>query len=81
MLDAGIDDWHLFLNVAIPLVLAVPADSPYGSLDGAAGGFQGRPRGNYGLQPPASGPTGHSAMEQIRGQTDLDYRHLAFSRR
>ena len=29
MLSTTIDDWHLFLNFAIPQVIAVPVDSPY----------------------------------------------------
>ena len=29
LLDTTLDDWHLFLNFAIPNVVAVNADSPY----------------------------------------------------
>ena len=78
MLEAGIDDWRLFLNLAIPLVLAVPADSPYSSFAELLAAFRDDP-GVIEVATAGVGSHGHSAMEQIRRHTNLDYRHLAFA--
>jgi putative tricarboxylic transport membrane protein len=78
MLEAGIDDWHLFLNVAIPWVLAVPADSPYGSFSELLTAFRDAP-GEITVATAGTGSRSHIAMERIRRQTDIDYSHLAFT--
>ena len=33
MIDTSIRDWHLFLNISLPQVVAVQADSPYKTFD------------------------------------------------
>lgn len=77
MLDTTIEDWHLFLNVAMPQVVAVPADSPYDTFGELLEAFKANP-GEISVATAGINSSGHTGIEQIRKYTGIDYRHVTY---
>ena len=77
MLDTSIEEWHLFLNIAIPQVIAVPADSPYREFGSLLAAFKSRP-GRITIATAGTDSPGHIAIEGIRKSTGIVYRHVGF---
>lgn len=77
MLDTTIEDWHLFLNVAMPQVVAVPADSPYDTFGELLEAFKTNP-GEISVATAGINSSGHTGIEQIRKYTGIDYRHVTY---
>ncbi len=77
ILDTVIQDWHLFLNVAMPQVVAVNVDSPYQSFDELLKAFKDKP-GQIKVATAGINSSGHTAIEQIKKHTGIDYKHITY---
>ena len=77
ILDTVIQDWHLFLNVAMPQVVAVNVDSPYQSFDELLQAFKDNP-GKIKVATAGINSSGHTAIEQIKKHTGIEYKHVTY---
>jgi len=77
MIDSNIRDWHLFLNISLPQVVAVQADSPYQSFDDLLKAFKANP-GKIKVSSAGINSAGHSGIETIKKYTGIDYKHITY---
>lgn len=77
LLDTTLDDWHLFLNFAIPNVVAVNASSQYKDFGELIEGFKANP-GKIKVATAGVNSAGHTAIEMIKSYTDIDYKHVSY---
>ena len=77
LLDTTLDDWHLFLNFAIPNVVAVNADTPYKDFGELLEAFKANP-GKIKVATAGVNSAGHTAIEMIKSYTDIDYKHVSY---
>jgi len=77
MVDTNIRDWHLFLNISLPQVVAVQADSPYQSFDDLLKAFKANP-GKIKVSSAGINSAGHSGIETIKKYTGIDYKHITY---
>jgi len=77
ILDTVIQDWHLFLNVAMPQVVSVNVDSPYQTFDDLLKAFKENP-GQIKVATAGINSSGHTAIEQIKKHTGIDYKHVTY---
>lgn len=77
LLDTTLDDWHLFLNFAIPNVVAVNASSPYKDFGDLIEAFKANP-GKIKVATAGVNSAGHTAIEMIKSYTDIDYKHVSY---
>jgi tripartite-type tricarboxylate transporter receptor subunit TctC len=76
MLNAGIRDWHLFLNVANIAVVGVNPNTPWQNMQQLIDAMKARPD----IRVATAGVTssGHNAMEAIARATGVRYRHVTY---
>ena len=76
MLNAGIRDWHLFLNVANIAVVSVNPNTPWKDMRQLIDAMKAKPD----VKVATAGVTssGHNAMEAIARATGLKYRHVTY---
>lgn len=76
LLDTTLDDWHLFLNVAMPNVISVNVDTPYETFDDLADAF----RAGEEVRVATAGvnSAGHTAIELIKSYTGIEYTHVTY---
>ena len=77
MLDAGIKDWHLFLNVANIQVVGVGAATPYQNIGQLLDAMKAKP-GEVKVATAGVTSAGHNAMEAISRATGVKYRHVTY---
>jgi tripartite-type tricarboxylate transporter receptor subunit TctC len=77
LLDTTLDDWHLYLNFAIPNVVAVNVDSPYKDFGELLEGFKANP-GKIKVATAGVNSAGHTAIEMIKSYTGIDYKHVSY---
>jgi tripartite-type tricarboxylate transporter receptor subunit TctC len=77
LLDTVIQDWHLFLNVAMPQVVSVNANSPYKTFDDLLKAFKDKP-GAIAVATAGVNSAGHTAIEQIKKYTGITYKHVTY---
>jgi len=77
MIDTNIRDWHLFLNISLPQVVAVHADSDYKSFDDLLKAFKENP-GKVKVSSAGINSAGHSGIETIKKYTGIDYKHITY---
>ncbi len=77
LLDTTLDDWHLYLNVAMPNVISVNVDSPYQTLDDLMEAFERRPN-QVTVATAGINSAGHTAMELLAKYTGIRYRHVTY---
>jgi len=77
MIDTSIRDWHLFLNISLPQVVAVQADSPYKTFDDLLADFKKRP-GKIKVSSAGINSAGHSGIETIKKYTGISYKHITY---
>jgi len=77
ILDTVIQDWHLFLNVAMPQVVSVNVDTPYQTFDDLLKAFKEKP-GQVKVATAGINSSGHTAIEQIKKYTGIDYKHVTY---
>ena len=77
LLETTWDDWVLFLNVANVSVIAVGADEPYQTFDELMDAFKADP-GQIAVATAGQLSAGHNAMEAIRAETGIEYKHVTY---
>lgn len=77
LLDTTLDDWVLFLNVAMPNVISVNMDTPYEDFGDLLDAFKANP-GGVTVATAGVNSAGHTAMELIKSYTGIDYRHVTY---
>jgi len=76
MLNAGIKDWHLFLNVANIAVVGVNPSTPWQNVGQLIEAMKAKPDIKVATAGVTSG--GHNAMEAISRATGVKYRHVTY---
>ena len=76
MLNAGIKDWHLFLNVANVPVVSVNPSTSYQNIKQLIDAMKTKPDLKVATAGVTSG--GHNAMEAIAAATGVKYRHVTY---
>ena len=77
MLNAGIRDWHLFLNVANIAVIGVNPSTPYQNVTQLLDAMKAKP-GEIKVATAGVTSGGHNAMEAISRATGVKYRHVTY---
>jgi tripartite-type tricarboxylate transporter receptor subunit TctC len=77
MIDSNIKDWHLFLNISLPQVVAVQASSPYKDFGDLLKAFKANP-GKIKVSSAGINSAGHSGIETIRKYTGISYKHITY---
>jgi tripartite-type tricarboxylate transporter receptor subunit TctC len=77
MIDTNIRDWHLFLNISLPQVVAVQASSPYKDFGDLLDAFKKNP-GQIKVSSAGINSAGHSGIETIRKYTGISYKHITY---
>jgi tripartite-type tricarboxylate transporter receptor subunit TctC len=77
MIDTNIKDWHLFLNISLPQVVAVRSDSPYKTFDDLLDAFKKNP-GKIKVSSAGINSAGHSGIETIKKYTGISYKHITY---
>ena len=77
MIDTNIKDWHLFLNISLPQVVAVRADAPYKTFADLLAAFKKNP-GKIKVSSAGINSAGHSGIETIKKYTGISYKHITY---
>jgi tripartite-type tricarboxylate transporter receptor subunit TctC len=77
MLDTGIGDWALFLNVANVSTLAVNPSTPYKTAAEFIDALKAKP-GQISVATAGVNSSGHTAMEAIAKATGTKYKHVTY---
>jgi tripartite-type tricarboxylate transporter receptor subunit TctC len=77
MLDIGLDDWALFLDVANVSVIGVNPDAPYEDVSQLLDAMKANP-GQVSVATAGLSSAGHNAMEAIAQQTGVEYKHVTY---
>jgi tripartite-type tricarboxylate transporter receptor subunit TctC len=77
LLETTWDEWVLFLNVANVSVIAVNVDTPYQTFDELMDAFKADP-GQIPVATAGQLSAGHNAMEAIRAETGIAYKHVTY---
>lgn len=76
-LDTMPEDWDFWLATFTPNIIAVPADSPYETIDDLVQAMRDNP-GQISAGTAGPGSAGHIAAELIAGAADVEYRHVPY---
>ena len=77
LMDTTLDDWQIFLNFAIPNVVAVNASTPYKDFGELLEAFKANP-GKIKVATAGVNSAGHTAIEMIKSYTGIDYKHVSY---
>ncbi|RLE11828.1 tripartite tricarboxylate transporter substrate binding protein [Candidatus Aerophobetes bacterium] len=77
LLDTTLDDWHLFLNVAMAQVVAVNVNTPYKTFDDLLKAFKEKP-GQITVATAGVNSAGHTAIELIKKYAGIEYKHVTY---
>lgn len=77
MIDTTLEDWNLYLNVAMPNVVAVSADSPYNDFGELLDAMKANP-GKIKVATAGVNSAGHTAIELIKKYAGVDYTHVTY---
>jgi len=77
LLDTTLDDWALYLNVAMPNVVSVNVDTPYQDFGDLLDAFEANP-GDIRVATAGVNSAGHTAIELIKSYTGIEYRHVTY---
>lgn len=72
LLDTALEEWRLYLHLALPLVAAVPTDSVYTDFGRLLTALKAEP-GKIRVNAAGLGPCGKSGIEEIREHTEIEY--------
>lgn len=72
------EEWEFWLATYTPNIVAVPANSPYQTLDDLLQAMADRP-GEVTIGTAGPGSAGHLAAEMITTAADVDYRHVPYN--
>jgi len=77
LLDTTLDDWHLYLNVAMPALVAVNPDTPYQDFGELLDAFKANP-GKIKVATAGVNSSGHTAIEMIKKYKGISYTHVTY---
>lgn len=77
MVDTTVQDWHLYLHLALPTIVSVPANSPHKDMKGLLDAMKARP-GQVSIATAGVNSSGHTAIEQIVAATAVKYKHVTY---
>ena len=77
LLDTTLDDWVLFLSVAIPAVVSVNVNTPYDDFGDLLDAFKAKP-GQITVATAGVNSAGHTSIELIKRYTGIEYRHVTY---
>ena len=77
MLDTTVQDWNLYLHLALPTIVSVPASSPYMDMKALLDAMKARP-GQISVATAGVNSSGHTAIEQIVAATGVKYKHVTY---
>ncbi len=77
MVETGVKDWHLYLNVAHIAVVGVNADAPYKTMTELIAAMKARP-GAIPVATAGVNSSGHSAIEAIARAAGVTYKHVTY---
>lgn len=77
LLDTTLDDWHLYLNVAMPAVISVNPNTPYEDFGELLDAFK-ESEGDIKVATAGVNSAGHTAIEMIKSYTGIEYTHVTY---
>lgn len=77
MVDTTVQDWNLYLNLALPTIVSVSVNSPYKDMKDLLAAMKARP-GQVSVATAGVNSSGHTAMEQIVAATGVKYKHVTY---
>lgn len=77
LLDTTLDDWNLYLNVAMPCVVSVNPETPYEDFGELLDAFKDNP-GKIKVATAGVNSSGHTAIEMIKKYTGIRYTHVTY---
>ncbi len=77
MVDTGVKDWHLYLNVAHIAVVGVNADTPYKTMAELLAAMKAKP-GAIPVATAGVNSSGHAAIEAIARAAGVSYKHVTY---
>ena len=77
MLDTGVKDWSLYLNVAHIAVVGVNADTPYKTMAELLAAMKAKP-GSVSVATAGVNSSGHAAIEAIARGAGVTYKHVTY---
>ncbi|MFN0160758.1 MAG: tripartite tricarboxylate transporter substrate binding protein [Burkholderiales bacterium] len=77
MVDTTVQDWHMYLHLALPTIVSVPANSPHKDMKSLLDAMRARP-GQVSVGTAGVNSSGHTAIEQIVAATGIKYKHVTY---
>ena len=77
MLDTTLQDWHLYLHLAVPSIISVPASSPYKDMKALLDAIKARPS-QISIATAGVNSSGHTAAEQMAASSGIKYKHVTY---
>jgi tripartite-type tricarboxylate transporter receptor subunit TctC len=77
MLDTGVQDWHLYLNLTMPCIVSVNVDSPYKDMKQLLDALKTK-GDQVAVATAGLNSSGHTAMESIAKATGIKYKHVTY---
>jgi len=77
MVDTGIKDWNLYLNVAHIAVIGVNADTPYKTMADLLKAMKDKP-GSVSVATAGVNSSGHAAIEALARAAGITYKHVTY---
>ena len=77
MVDTTVQDWNLYLHLALPTIVSVPASSPYKDMKALLEAMKAKP-GQVSVATAGVNSSGHTAIEQIVAATGVKYKHVTY---
>ena len=77
MLDTTLQDWNLYLHLAVPSIISVPASSPYKDMKALLDAIKARPS-QISIATAGVNSSGHTAAEQMSASSGLKYKHVTY---
>jgi tripartite-type tricarboxylate transporter receptor subunit TctC len=77
MVDTTVQDWNLYLHLALPTIVSVPVSSPYKDMKALLEAMKAKP-GQVSVATAGVNSSGHTAIEQIVAATGVKYKHVTY---
>jgi tripartite-type tricarboxylate transporter receptor subunit TctC len=77
LLDTTLDDWHLYLNVAMPAVVSANPGTPWQDFGELLDAFEEQP-GDITVATAGVNSSGHTAIQMIKDYTGIEYKHVTY---
>ena len=77
MVDTTVQDWNLYLHLALPTIVSVPVNSPHKDMKALLDAMKAKP-GQVSVATAGVNSSGHTAIEQIVAATGVKYKHVTY---